>query len=164
MPIEKTQTLVPGTELVGRYKQTQYRATVREDGIYVEPAPLTPATAADAHGPFKTLSAAGRAVMGGISCNGWRFWSLAGEKIIGSELAPAGKTPAVKATRVAQIRKLPNQKNVPEGQTKHFCSACKASFLVAGTETPEACPSGHPRKVRACASAARPVDEFAAAD
>src|SRR5487761_2295028 len=115
MTIEKTQTLAPGTELVGRYKRTQFTATVREDGIYVEPAPLTPATAADPHGPFKTLSAAGKAVMGGISCNGWRFWSLAGGKAIGSELAPAGKAPAVKPTRVAQIRKPPNQKNVEAG-------------------------------------------------
>src|SRR5487761_2604865 len=48
MTIEKTQTLAPGTELVGRYKRTQFTATVREDGIYVEPAPLTPATAAGA--------------------------------------------------------------------------------------------------------------------
>ena len=26
---------------------------------------------------YPSLSAAGEAVMGGISCNGWRFWSLA---------------------------------------------------------------------------------------
>ncbi len=148
MTIEKTQTLAPGTELVGRYKRTQFTATVREDGIYVEPAPLTPATAADPHGPFKTLSAAGKAVMGGISCNGWRFWSLAGA---GGKAAPAGKAPGAKATRVAQIRKLPNQKNVEAGQVKWFCSACMASFLVAGADKPEACPQGHPREV---------VDEF----
>ena len=29
---------------------------------------------------FGSPSAAGSAVMGGISCNGWRFWSLAGER------------------------------------------------------------------------------------
>ncbi|HVA88413.1 MAG TPA: hypothetical protein VNL71_01085, partial [Chloroflexota bacterium] len=78
-------------------------------------------------------------------------WSLAGGKIIGSELAPAGKAPPSKATRVAQIRKLPNQKNVEAGQVKWFCSACMASFLVAGVEKPESCPQGHPREV---------VDEF----
>src|SRR5487761_2135154 len=97
MAIEKTQPLVPGTELVGRYKRTQFTATVREDGIYVEPAPLTSATEADPHGPFKTLSAAGKAVMGGISCNGWRFWSLAGGEEEGKgPAAPAGKAPGAK--------------------------------------------------------------------
>ena len=56
---------------------------------------------------------------------------------------------------MAQIRKLPNQKGVEVGTVKWFCSACMASFLVAGTETPEACPSGHPRKVN---------EEFTATD
>ena len=76
MATEK-QELAPGTVLVGRYKKVQYSATVCEDGIYVEPGPMTPATPEDPHGPFKTLSAAGKAVMGGIQCNGWRFWTPA---------------------------------------------------------------------------------------
>ena len=150
MPIDKTQTLAPGTTLVGRYKKMEFTATVREDGIYVEPAPLTPATAEDPHGPFRTLSAAGKAVMGGISCNGWRFWSPAGA---GGNGAPTRKAPAVKPTRVTQIRKLPNQKGVEEGQAKYFCSACMASFLVVGADKPDACPQGHPREA---------VDDFAA--
>jgi len=48
---------------------------------------------------------------------------------------------------VAQVRKLPNQKNMPEGEVKWFCSACVASFLVAGVEKPEVCAEGHPREV-----------------
>ena len=73
MPTDKTETLAPGTEFVANYKKTRYTATVREDGIYVDPPPPP----AFERQPFKTLSGAGRAVMGGIACNGWRFWSLA---------------------------------------------------------------------------------------
>ena len=143
MTIEKTQTLVPGTELVGRYKQSEHRCAVVE-GDDERPFRLEDGRT------FKSLSAAAKAITG-CAVNGWRFWSLAGAKIIGSELAPAGKAPGAKATRVAQIRKLPNQKNVGAGQVKWFCSACMASFLVAGAEKPESCPEGHPREV---------VDEF----
>ena len=90
--------------------------------------------------------------MEGISCNGWRFWSLAGAGDgQGRKAGPAGKAPGAKPTRVSQIRKLPNQKNVEAGKTKWFCSACMASFVTEGTDAPEACPEGHPREV---------VDEF----
>ena len=139
MTIEKIQTLAPGTELVGRYKRTQFTATVREDGIYVEPAPLTPATAADPHGPFKSLSAAGKAVMGGISCNGWRFWSLAGT-LPEPKPAKASKT----GRMVKQIKKVANQKTTPLGKVRWFCSACMAGFLHESGAVPTACPSGHP--------------------
>jgi len=164
MPTDKIETLVPGTEFVANYKKTRYTATVREDGIYVFPAPLTP-------GPFKTLSGAGRAVMGGIACNGWRFWSPAnGEPTV--RTAKAARHPdaqgfregtdeefiaAVEAdggtvTRDAtaprprlarQIKRVPNQKGVEEGKTRWFCSACMAGFQEETGITPATCPQGH---------------------
>ena len=150
MTIEKTQTLAPGTELVGRYKRTQFTATVREDGIYVEPAPLTPATAADPHGPFKSLSAAAKAVMGGISANGWRFWSLAGSEP--STRPVPEKANAASARSLVQIKKRRKQDGCPDGEVAYFCSACMEGFCVPCGETPDVCPQGHPREV---------VDDFA---
>ena len=167
MATEK-QELAPGMVLVGRYKKVQYSATVCEDGIYVEPAPLTPATAADPHGPFKTLSAAGKAVMGGVACNGWRFWTPA----TGAPTAPAAtpnadnslavavatavrkaRTKQAAAPRMArQIRKVANQKSTPLGKVRWFCSACMAGFLQEAGTVPEFCPNGHPAVVE---------DEFA---
>ena len=48
--------------------------------------------------------------------------------------------------RVKQIRRVPNQKGVAEGQIKWHCSACMASLLHDGTADPDACPQGHQRE------------------
>ena len=66
------RNLKPGTTLVARYKKKEHRAEVvagekgnvrykLEDGR-----------------EFSSPSAAGSAVMGGVACNGWRFWSVEG--------------------------------------------------------------------------------------
>ena len=66
--------LEPGTKLIARYKGKEHRAEVvageegkvrfrLEDGR-----------------EFRSPSAAGSAVMGGTACNGWRFWSVAGDE------------------------------------------------------------------------------------
>ena len=147
MPTDKTETLAPGTEFVANYKKTRYTATVREDGIYVFPAPLTP-------GPFKTLSGAGKAVMGGIACNGWRFWSPANGE---PTMRPARATRVKESTELGglwvssparprlarQIKRVPNQKGVEEGKTRWFCSACMAGFQEETGITPATCPQGH---------------------
>jgi DNA-directed RNA polymerase subunit RPC12/RpoP len=118
--------------------------------------------------------------MGGISANGWRFWSLEGEahaaklKASTFKCQECGKTfdeaagdacphcgssdidvNAPKATKPdkaagwkrqqVQIRKLPNQKGAPEGQTRWFCSSCMAAFNATTGIRPEECPEGHPR-------------------
>jgi hypothetical protein len=82
--------------------------------------------------------------------HGWRFWSLDG-------VAPANVPKAEKAAqadgqsrvskRVRQIRKLPNQRGVPEGETRWFCSGCMKGFLVPVGQEPDACPEGHPAEV-----------------
>lgn len=61
--------LAVGTRLVARYKSTEHVAevVVTDGGVRYR--------LADGR-VFKSPSAAGSAVMGGIACNGWRFWSL----------------------------------------------------------------------------------------
>ena len=162
MATEK-QELAPGMVLVGRYKKVQYSATVCEDGIYVEPGPMTPATPEDPHGPFKTLSAAGKAVMGGIQCNGWRFWTPATGAPTAPPATPDADTALAVATavrnsrtkqaaapgprRARQIRKVANQKSTPLGKVRWFCSACMAGFLQDAGTVPFTCPNGHPAVV-----------------
>lgn len=72
MPIDGglREKLANGTVLVAKYKGTEHRATVvaGEDG-------KRRFRLADGQ-EFKSPSSAGSAVMGGVACNGWRFWSL----------------------------------------------------------------------------------------
>ena len=78
--------------------------------------------------------------MGGVACNGWRFWSL----------APTGETPAPAAepakkgkAKFRTIKKVANQQGLEEGQVRYWCSACQKSFVVEDGQEPEACPEGH---------------------
>jgi hypothetical protein len=143
MAIEN-RDLTAGTKLVARYRGQEHSVLVvgdQETGLGFE---------LDNGRIYKSLSSAGKAVMNGVSCNGWRFWSRAGDGATegGEVAAPAHATkgnPTPKAVR--QISKIPNQKGVPEGQTKWFCSACQTSFLVDGKDAPDACPEGHTREI-----------------
>ncbi len=77
--------LVAGTKLVGRYKGQQHAVLVVGDANTGFGYELDDGTI------FKSLSAAGSAVMNGVSCNGWRFWSVMGDE-------PEKPTPKPKAT------------------------------------------------------------------
>jgi hypothetical protein len=72
MAIEN-RNLPVGTRLVATYKKVQHVCTIeqREDGKveYV----------LEDGQRFKSPSAAGSAVINGMACNGWRFWSLESE-------------------------------------------------------------------------------------
>lgn len=143
MVIENRE-LPAGTKLVCKYKKRVHTCEVVEtqEGKRFR---LTDGRT------FKSPSSAGMAVTGRVSCDGWKFWSRAGEAATepGEEGAPARGAKAKPTTpkTVRQISKLPNQKGVAEGQTKWFCSACQHSFLVDGKDAPEACTEGHPREV-----------------
>jgi hypothetical protein len=66
----ENRMLAAGTRLVGRYKKQDHFAEVvqaEDGGVRYR--------LGDGR-EFKSLSAAGSAVMGGVACNGWRFWSL----------------------------------------------------------------------------------------
>lgn len=63
--------LAAGTRLTARYKGVEYSAQLveDEDGGFIY-------RLQDGR-DFRSPSAAGAAVMDGIACNGWRFWSVA---------------------------------------------------------------------------------------
>ena len=65
--------LSPGTRLIGRYKGVDYSAEVVRTEAEKRAFRLTDGR------EFSSPSAAASAVMGGVACNGWRFWSLADE-------------------------------------------------------------------------------------
>jgi len=134
MPIEN-RDLAAGTRLVARYKKEEYWATVVEGekgGLRYR---------LEDGREFKSLSSAGSAVMGGVACNGWRFWSLAeGGK------APAPKTarqPAKRRNSKGLFERLPDQEGQPEGMARYFCSACMDGFLAPADQEPTECPQGH---------------------
>lgn len=136
-----------GDAFVATYKKVEHRATAFDtpDGIR-----YTLHTDDSIH---KSLSAAGSKVMDGIACNGWRFWTRAGD--IGDRPAavePAAVEPQTKKAKPAVapekrvlkvIKRVPNQKGVEDGFTKWHCSACMESFVAAGKSAPAACPKGH---------------------
>lgn len=65
------RALKPGMRLTVTYKKKEYAAEViagKESGIRYR--------LADGR-EFASPSAAGKAVMGGTACNGWKFWSVA---------------------------------------------------------------------------------------
>ena len=67
------RNLKPGTVLVARYKKRDHRCdVVKGEGSRV-------VYRLEDGQEFKSPSAAGSAVMGGVACNGWRFWSLEGD-------------------------------------------------------------------------------------
>jgi hypothetical protein len=136
--------LPAGTKLVARYKGQQHTVLVLGGGETGKGYELDGGTI------YTSLSAAGGAVMGGISCNGWRFWSLVGEAEKTVATLPAKAAAAPKSTSsptLRQIKRVPNQKGVPEGQTRWYCSACQKGFFAEATTQPEACPEGHAREV-----------------
>jgi hypothetical protein len=94
MPIEGglRGKLEPGTVLVARYKGAEHTAEVvsGEEGK----ARYRLADGREFGSPW----AAGSAVMGGVACNGWRFWSLA----TGEAETPPAKQPRAKATQAAK--------------------------------------------------------------
>jgi hypothetical protein len=69
----ENRKLKSGTKLWARYKGREYRAKV------VAGEGDKPRYRLSDGREFKTPSAAGSAVMGGTACNGWRWWSVAGE-------------------------------------------------------------------------------------
>ena len=104
--------LAPGTRLVARYKGADYEVEVvtGEEG-------KTRYRFADGQ-EFKSPSAAGSAVMGGIACNGWRFWSLEGETA-----APAAKPSPKRAQAAAQTAQA------AAGKARPRCARCGKQFV-----------------------------------
>ena len=83
--------LKPGTMLLAKYKGKEHTAEViaaKDSAVRYR--------LADGR-EFASPSAAGKAVMGGVACNGWKFWSLAGDRP--ATAAPQRPTGADTATK-----------------------------------------------------------------
>ena len=144
MPITN-RNLPAGTVLAARYKGQTYRCTVLENEGRL-------AYSLEDNSIHPSPSAAASKVMGGTSANGWRFWSLEGELPVKETKAEKAQNPTGSAKMVKIIKRLPNQKGVPEGNTKFFCSGCMKAFVAETALIPETCPEGHAREM---------ADEFA---
>ncbi len=126
MTIEN-RDLKDGMRLVARYKGETWTAEVgmTEEGLRIrlEDGRL-----------FKSVSSAGSAVMGGNACNGWRFWSLAGEAAAPTE-APKKKTKREANPGNGLIQRMEDG--------RYFCSACMEAFDAPAGVEPLGCPQGH---------------------
>ncbi len=96
------RNLKPGTVLVARYKKVQHRCEVLagEDGKVV--------FRIKGGKEFSSPSAAGSAVMGGVACNGWRFWTPEGAEAKAAKAtstSKAAKTPATKAKGASKAKR-----------------------------------------------------------
>jgi hypothetical protein len=129
MTIENRE-LAPATKLVARYKAREHTAEVvaTEDGLRYR---------LEDGREFKSLSSAGSALMEGKACNGWRFWSLAGDK-------PAQGTETKAPRKPSKRKATPGEgliQRMDDG--RYFCNACMEAFDVADDQEPTECPQGH---------------------
>jgi hypothetical protein len=114
MPIDGGQRgkLEAGTKLVARYRKEEHTAevVVGEDG-------QTLYRLADGR-EFKSPSAAGSAVMGGVACNGWRFWSLASDTQDGTPAEPKAQSkPKATAMKASGKKASPKKQAEPEPES-----------------------------------------------
>ena len=179
MPIDGDRKLAVGTKLVARYKGHDYKCVVAQ----AEDGSLT----YDIDGEhFKSPSRAGTHVMGGIACNGWRFWSLEGSEAAKKAAKPkakkaakkAVKAPAKKAKRAAKPKaeRKPRAKKAPEtnpgpagfdrvADGRYFCNGCMAPFATDDDLEPKTCPKGHsPQAEETLADEAAVAEEAAVVD
>jgi ParB-like chromosome segregation protein Spo0J len=93
----------------------------------------------------KSPSSAGKAAMGGVACNGWRFWSLEGDakpaRAAKAKAAKAAKAKAApkksgKAKKAKKGGKAKGKAVKSESRASYGCAACGAEFpsLKAATE------------------------------
>ena len=122
--------LTAGTRLTARHKGTTYKAEVAhsDEGLRI--------TLEDGR-EFTSLSSAGKAVMGGVSCNGWRFWSIDGEE------QPTPKQRTKRQASTAMFQRMKDQAGASDGAVRFYCSGCQDAFEMPRGKTPTACPKGH---------------------
>ena len=134
MPIEDRK-MVAGTVLVARYKTQDRTCEVVEtaDGLRYR---LDDGTV------HKSPSSAGKAAMGGVACNGWRFWSLQGTQQPKSgpkaKADKAGKEPAAKKsekTKAAKKSSKPNKNKAMPSDALYGCGECPATFVTIEAAT-----------------------------
>ena len=109
----ENRKLEVGTKLVARYKKEEHQAEV-----VAGEGDKTGIRLADGR-EFTSVSAAGSAVMGGVACNGWRFWSLEGELPAKAEKPKAERKGGSKG------------KAKKDGEGKIACGECGQEFDTA---------------------------------
>ena len=120
MPIED-RNLEAGTALTARYKQQDRTCEVvqTDDGLRYK---------LDNGELFQSPSSAGKAAMGGVACNGWRFWSVQGTET--PEREPKAK--AEKSAKVANAKQKkssePKAMRSATSDAPYGCGACDESF------------------------------------
>ena len=136
MAVEKREFRA-GTVLVARYKKQAYRLTVvaTEQGVRFR---------LEDGREFKSLSAAGSHLMDGKAVNGWRFWTLEGERRLAGAGSPGTAQAQPRSVGAPLIHEMENQENVPARRRRWWCTACCDGFLVPASMTPLGCPKGHP--------------------
>jgi hypothetical protein len=109
MPItDRSIIKIPGTRLKATYKGIEYSAVVLENGNINIDSDFAQQV------EFKSLSAAGSAIMGGIACNGWRFWSVEGQE---STTATPTKADTPKKGKGSAGSRTKSKKAAPEAAT-----------------------------------------------
>jgi len=101
MPLEN-RNLEPGTTLVARYKKQERICEVvqTDDGVRFR---------LDDGTEHRSPSSAGKQAMGGVACNGWRFWSLQGD-LKPAKAAKAAKEPKATKAKAETPAKAPAKK------------------------------------------------------
>jgi hypothetical protein len=145
MPIENRE-LAAGTRLVARYKKADRSCEVVEtaDGLRYK---------LDDGTEHKSPSSAGKAAMGGVACNGWRFWSLQGtetpkrepkaraDKPAKAKKEPAAKKPAAKTAKKSGKSKSATKPKAQRAAAKgdsYGCGACGETFPTVKAATAHA--------------------------
>ncbi|MDP9238947.1 MAG: hypothetical protein M3P30_16390 [Chloroflexota bacterium] len=140
MPIED-RSLKAGTVLTARHKKQDRTCEVVEtpDGLRYR---------LDDGTEHKSPSSAGKVAMGGVACNGWRFWSIQGTeptlRVSKPKAEKPAKTPAkakapaktkkgakAKSAKKAKAAKKPKGKAMRAKATdvaSYGCGACGATF------------------------------------
>ena len=139
MPLEN-RDLTAGTRLAGHYKGKRRTCEVvsTDDGLRFR---------LDDGTEHRSPSSAGRAAMGGVACNGWRFWSLdsdlaenAPRKAKSARAAkPAKKAPARKAaTRKRAAAKKNATGKRASRRASYGCGVCRETFPTMKAATAHA--------------------------
>ncbi len=122
MPIEDRDLSV-GTVLTARYKKQDRTCEVVEinGGVRYR---------LDDGTEHRSPSSAGKAAMGGVACNGWRFWSVQGNEPARREpktKTPATKKKAAKPKKAAKKAKGKVQRAAARSDS-YGCGACGETF------------------------------------
>jgi len=135
MPLEN-RNLEPGTTLVARYKKQERTCEVvlTDGGVRFR---------LDDGTEHRSPSSAGKQAMGGVACNGWRFWSLQGD------LKPARERKAKKAEKPAKAPAKTAAKKVAKKPAKKSAKKKSARMASSGSYGCGACGQEFPTMKKA---------------